>query len=402
MSNKIEYRKLTPEEKLYLTRLQSIVFSFNADEKNIREQIEKGEYNSENSYGAVDKSGQVYAGMEVIPFSMWFDGQTVPMYGIAGVASVPENRRQGNIRKVFEKVYEDIYEKGAVFSHLYPFMHDYYRKFGYEHVGSARKYTLPTAQARKFENNGSVHEYIKNESTENEDIRNKLIEVYDSYASRHNNMVNRSKENWNEVFNISLFGAIRFYYWKDADGNIKSWVKFEKNGGLVQINDIAWADNESMLGILQFIGMFEGSASKFSFVASPEFIAELYWNNLYDIEINAANWLGMNRIVNVKRALELMKKPAESGKFTIKVDDDFFAPNTNTYDVSFENEKTIVKIIKTASPDIELSQRALTQAVLGVYDLNQITVKKDVQINNNIKTLEKVFIKKNIMIANYF
>ena len=46
----IECRKVTPEEKLYVTRLQSIVFSNNREnEEEIREQIAKGEYDSDDT-----------------------------------------------------------------------------------------------------------------------------------------------------------------------------------------------------------------------------------------------------------------------------------------------------------------------------------------------------------------
>jgi len=223
----IEYRKVTPEEKLYVKRLQNMAFSINGDEEQkIREQIEKGECNCDETYGAIDENGRVLAGMEVVLYSMWFDGQKTDMYGIGMVASMPESRRQGNIRKIFEKVFEDIYAKGAVFSFLFPFSYDYYRKFGYEQSGAAKKYSLPLEHARKLKNNGTAHEYIKGGGA-----RGKLIEIYETYASRHNMMVSRSESRWDGVFDISLFGADRLYYWKDAGDNIKSWVKFKKNGG---------------------------------------------------------------------------------------------------------------------------------------------------------------------------
>ena len=396
----IEYRKVTPEEKLHVARLQGIVFSFNPNEEEIREQIAKGEYDSENTYGAVDEKGRVVAGMEVIPYTMWFDGHKVPMYGIGGVASMPESRRQGNVRKIFEKAFDDIYEKGAVFSHLYPFSYDYYRKFGYEHCGSVKRYTLPLEYARKLENNGTTHEFIKGDETLN--VRSELIGIYESYASRHNIMLSRTDWRWDEVFNINLFGADRLYYWRDASGKAKSWVKFKKDGDIMKINDIAWADHESMLGILQFVGMFEGAADKLQLRASPEFLADLYWNDIYDIE-ESRDLLGMNRVVNAKRALELIKKDGE-GCFTIKVTDEFAAWNNNTYMVEFGNDECTVKADASKSADIEVSELALMQLILGVFELDQIAQRKekDVRINANIDTLKRVFRKKNLLIADYF
>lgn len=392
----MQYRKVTPEERMHVTRLQGIVFSFTPNEQEIREQIEKGEYKSDITYGAIDENGRVIAGMDVIPYIMWFDGHKVPMYGIGGVASMPESRRQGNIRKLFEKAFDDIYEKGAVFSHLYPFSYDYYRKFGYEHVGAVCKYTLPLEYARKLKNNGTAHEFIKGD-----EAQGRLIEVYEAYASRHNIMVSRADERWEGVFNVALFGADRLYYWKDAAGGIKSWVKFKKEGDAMRVHDIAWADHESMLGILQFIGMFEGAAENLKLRASPEFLPELYWNELYDIE-EERDLMGMNRIVDARRALELMKKDGE-GKFTIRISDGFAAWNNNIYTVEYGGGDCSVKIGgTTGSADIEVNELALMQMILGTFELEQIAYRDDVQINANIETLKNVFRKKNLLIADYF
>ena len=394
--NKIEYRIVTPEERLQVSRVQGIAFSFEINEKEIREQIAKGEYKSDNIYGAIDENGRVLAGMEILSYTMWFDGQKVPMYGIGGVASLPESRRQGNIRKIFEKVFDDIYEKGAVFSHLYPFSHDYYRKFGYEICGFIKRYTLPLAPARKLKNNGSTHEFDKN----NNDVKDKLIEVYETFASRHNVMISRSEHRWNEYFNVSLFSLEKIYYWKDSDGNIKSWVKFKRNGDTIDIYDISWVDHESMLGILQFIGMFEGAAGKLKFSASPEFIAELYWNNLYDIHIET-DWIGMNRVVDAKRAFELMKKPDGEGKFIIKVNDDFVKWNNNTYIIEYGNGECTVNTTN-AEADIEVSELALTQMILGIYEFEQVSNRDDVRVNGNIDILKKAFCKKPVLLRDHF
>jgi len=396
----IELRKLTPEEKLYLTRLHSFVFSSKYDENGIREKIAKGEYKSDNTYGVIAKDGELIAGMEVIPYTMSFDGKKAPMYGIAGVASLPENRRKGYIRNLFVKVFEDVYEKGGVFSHLYPFSYDYYRKFGYEECGHVKKYMLPIPRARQFKNTGTVHEFIREKDF---DVRQNLIDVYEAYCLRHNIMILRSEERWNEIFNIPFFGHDRLYYWRDKEGIVKAWLKIEYNKPqrTMFIHDIAWVDHESMIGILQFMGMFEGtSAEKMSFTASPEFVAELYWNDLYTIQTEPV-LIGMNRIINAEQALFLLRKPEGEGAFVIKIVDDFAQWNNNTYLVSYRDGECNVSKT-TRSADIETSECGLMQMLLGVYNLKQVAYREDVQINGNEKTLEKVFYKKNLLLIDRF
>jgi len=287
-----------------------------------------------------------------------------------------------------------------VFSHLFPFSYDYYRKFGYEHCGAVRKYTLPLEYARKLKSSGSAHEFIKGDGA-----RGKLIEIYEAYASRHNIMISRTDDRWNGIFNINLFGADRLYYWKDAAGVIKSWVKFKKDGDAIRVHDIAWADHESMLGILQFTGMFDGEADKLKFRASPEFLADLYWNDIYGIT-EERDLIGMNRVVDAKRALELMRYDGE-GKFAIKVIDGFAAWNNGIYTVEFGGGECSVKAAAataalTTEADITVSELALAQLILGVFDFGQISRRDDVQVSSGSQTLERVFRRKNLLIADYF
>ena len=394
-------RKLTPDEILQLVSLQSFVFQFIPDEAKIREKIGSGKLSGDVTYGAVDQNGRVLAGMKVYPYSMWFDGHVVPMRGIAGVASAPEYRRRGNIRRIFAKVLEDAYESGAVFSHLYPFSFEYYRKFGYEHCGAAKRYTLPVAPARGFRQTGAAHAFAADDPA-----RGRLIEVYEAFASRHNLMLSRAEtgweqEGWDKVLDVPLFGTHRVYYWTDASGAVKSWARFRKDGGELRISDLVWTDQESMLGILQFLGMFDGAAEKLVLTASPELVPELYWNEAYAGV--AYDWLGMSRVVNVRRALELMRKPGGEGRFSVRVLDDFAGWNSGVYEVEYGGGECAVKVSEKAlGADVEVPERALVQMILGVYGFEQTSRKSDVSVNGNARTLEKVFCGKNVLITDHF
>jgi predicted acetyltransferase len=213
-------------------------------------------------------------------------------------------------------------------------------------------------------------------------------------------MLSRSPKSWDHVLNINLYGTTKLYYFADGGGNICSWAKFKRNGNTLEIFDIAWEGREGMMGILQFMGMFEGAAENLAFTASPEFVAELYWNNLYDIRIET-NWLGMNRVVDAKRMLELLKKPEGEGKFTIKDNDRFAAWNNNTYAVEYGGGECRVETAD-AGADVEVSEHALVHMALGVYEFEQVAKRDDVQLFGNAETLKKAFCKKPVLITDHF
>ena len=111
--------------------------------------------------------------------------------------------------------------------------------------------------------------------------------------------------------------------------------------------------------------------------------------------------MGMSRVVNAKRALELLKKPVGEGKFTIKVNDNFAGWNNNTYAVEYGGGKCAVNITEQ-SADIETSQLALVLMILGAYQFERIAERDDVQVNDNMQTLKQVFYKKNLLLTDYF
>jgi predicted acetyltransferase len=81
---------------------------------------------------AVDSHFQVYLG-----------GTQVPMSGIGYVASYPEYRGDGAIRRIMTRILRDNYDKGTVLSYLAPFSYQFYAKFGYGYAFNQKLYRVP-------------------------------------------------------------------------------------------------------------------------------------------------------------------------------------------------------------------------------------------------------------------
>ena len=79
-----------------------------------------------------DDDATMIATFCVLPWHATFDGHEVIMGGIGGVATLPQYRRGGAIRRCFEAALPDMYAQGMVLSYLYPFSNAFYRRFGDE------------------------------------------------------------------------------------------------------------------------------------------------------------------------------------------------------------------------------------------------------------------------------
>ncbi|WP_188350932.1 GNAT family N-acetyltransferase [Leuconostoc pseudomesenteroides] len=77
----------------------------------------------------------------VLPLHVKLNTETVKMVGIGNVASYPEVRGNGAIRRIMAQIQSDAYEDGAILSYLAPFSYRFYRQFGYEWLFDQKQYT---------------------------------------------------------------------------------------------------------------------------------------------------------------------------------------------------------------------------------------------------------------------
>ena len=69
-------------------------------------------------------------------------GKVFPMGGIGGVATFPQSRRKGHVRKMMARSFELMHEQGMAVSTLYPFRDSFYERLGYAEFAKNRFATL--------------------------------------------------------------------------------------------------------------------------------------------------------------------------------------------------------------------------------------------------------------------
>jgi predicted acetyltransferase len=106
----------------------------------------------------------------------------------------------------------------------------------------------------------------------------------------------------------------------------------------------------------------------------------------------------MSRLVNVKAALELMRRPGSKatadleGEYVVEVEDKSLPVNTGKYLVEFGREGS--KVSSTSKkPDISCDIHTLCQLVTGFRTLENAMYarQKGLEVHKNIDTLKNVF-----------
>ena len=116
----------------------------------------------------------------------------------------------------------------------------------------------------------------------------------------------------------------------------------------------------------------------------------------YDIQQTATQGY-MIRAVNVKRLLEIIRKPDDS-RFVIRVEGDMQIPENNgTWAVCGSSAE-----LTDEAPDLIVSIQAVGQMAAGAVSLAEAMYRPDVTVNGNQAVLEKVFVRKPILVEDHF
>lgn len=403
----MEIRPIKPEEKILKDKIQSIAFLYKEDFDKKKDDPLESQDEYKTCRAAFDDTGKMCSCLEMIPFHVSFDGSVVPMGGIGGVASLPEERDNKYIRSIFNYVMQEMYDKGYVFSYLYPFSHKYYRKFGYELNMTTTNYSIPAASFRQFEQTGKLKLYT------NDMDPCEIISCYEKYIRDKNLSVIRTDRLWKKFFEKDPYkDNVYLYIWYNTLGEAEGYIQFhtEKSDTamkIMHVHELIWINREAFNGILSFVGALTAQIETLSW-RSPSYVNLLpLFHEPYDIKQEIVTY-GMNRIVNVEKAFNYMTLPEGSGEITIAVDDGFFPVNSGSYTIKWDNESHTVKKDQ-GQGDLMQNQavlycdvQTLSQLVTGFTGVDELKLAGKIDIKGNEKLLSRIFTKKELFINNYF
>ena len=402
-----EIRRLETGDLLQFYRIHTIVYNQRRDySKEENQTIDPLAHPADWACGSFE-NGKLLAGMYELDFLMRFDGHSVKMSGIGGVGTLPEARRGGHVRRIFEKILPQAYEKGVVFSTLTPFSHDFYRKFGYEIACARNSISVSTGDLSEIKPYGEYVHILPGDSTA------LLEDVHSAYIANINHGIHR--DYWPDGRGWKLFTredpcatGTYLYLWKDENGKARSYIKyqdvFEDGDHNISVKELAFIDKKGLYGALGLVGGLSAQFENFkwpmpAFIDPYDFIGDA-WS--VETHIDPRD---MTRVVNVKAALELMRRPCGGGggKYVIEVEDENITANSGKYLVEFSQQGS--KVTPT-SKDADLSCDILTlsQLVTGYRTMENALYsrREGLEVHGNLETLNRVFTQRPQHVTEYF
>ncbi|MCL2765681.1 MAG: GNAT family N-acetyltransferase [Treponema sp.] len=388
-----EIRRMENDDLLQLSRIHTVVYNQRKDYS--KEENQKPDplgHPAGWAWGVFDGK-KLLAGMTEIEYLMRFDGHSVKMSGISGVGTLPEARKGGLVRRIFEKLLPEAYEKGVVFSNLTPFNHDFYRKFGYEIACARNNISISTGDLSEIKSSGTFTQIFPGDDT------SLLAEVHSSYIASLNHGIHRDywplDRAWKCFTREDPFSTGTYLYlWKDENGKAGSYIKYkdiiEDGDHNMSVIELAFTGIKGLYGALGIVSGLSAQFQNLKWMA-PVFIDPYdLIGDAWSVE-NETKPRDMTRIVNVKTALELMRRSGE-GEYVIETEDENISANSGKYLVQFAPEG--VKVSRTQKDaDISCDILTLSQLVTGYRSLENAMYsrREGLEVNSNLETLKRVF-----------
>ena len=164
------------------------------------------------------------------------------------------------------------------------------------------------------------------------------------------------------------------------------------------MEECAWIGRDGFEAILGFLARFEADYGtiRLRLPKGIDLLRIIESPLAYEIEKEPSQSF-MIRVINAKKLLEIIRKPADCD-FSIRITDELIEENNATYRVRAES----VRSCKSAKPDIKLDVRSLGQLAVGCLNPDEAMLRKDVSVNANEEMLRRVFVEKNIFVSEEF
>lgn len=324
----------------------------------------------------------------VLPWRATFDGHEVVMGGIGGVATLPQYRRGGAIRRCFEAALPDMYAQGMTLSYLYPFSNAFYRRFGYELACDEARWRLRLSLLPSLDAPGRWAMQEKgNDLTP--DIR-----AIDALRSRRYNCAVRKGDTEYDWTGEDPFVTRNYTFVYYVGGAPLSYATIRARPHEdLQCTRCGFNDRRGLEGLLALLKRYaaDHEAALLPMPADIDPRAILPEFSLGGVERTLVQ-RGMARVVNVEQALRLARAK-EEGRLRLRVTDGQIPENNGTFEVSFApNAQNDVRRTDAAA-DVELSIQDFSRLLLGCCDFDPEWL-PEVRVNGDVGELKKLFYKK--------
>jgi predicted acetyltransferase len=311
------------------------------------------------------------ATMGTLPFTVRLNGAAVRMGGVTAVGTLPEVRRQGILRKIMTRGFEEMRDREQAFAILWASMGAIYQRFGYGLASSSVNYSFDPRFGgfeTNIETTGSVTMMPK------EDAYPIIKQLFIQYATPRNLMIHRSTTLWNaDILRPSKKGQpLYIAVYRNADGEPRGHVVYETKHSerdgpgpnqVLTVKDLIHLDMEAYRALWEYVRRHDLAGTiEMSNVGEDEPAPDLLLEpRMLRKRVSDAIWM---RVVDIARAIPA-RPYGTRAELTFRVPDDRMTPwNDGAW--LMETDGTTTEVRRTdRSPDLEMPVNTLASLIAG-------------------------------------
>lgn len=300
--------------------------------------------------GAFNDIGDLMAQVQFTGFRSFLWGESVPMEGIGGVATLPQFRRHGAIREIMREGFRRMNDRGTVITILYPFSSAFYRKFGYESFVEQEVFRFdnalmepvkpaPDGVWRMLQPRAGASELHKQWERDYKALS-------EAAESRYQLATHRDEYTWSRIIKSdeSFQGkSFSYIFYRDSDRNGEALaacsLTIGANGERHELNahHIVCKNSDGMFALLHFLHSFSSDQTQARLALPTGSSPARYLKEHAGLGAGQRTFHGMIGLVNVQRFLEhYVKHAPDALTFSVSVFDGFSQWNSGLYTIRMD------------------------------------------------------------------
>lgn len=316
----MEIKELNEKDYFESMKLSMYAFQYKIPEDRIASRIEMLK---RHKIIGVWETDILAAKLHIIPFLIKMNDQEWKMGGVAGVATYPEFRRNGYVKRLIIEALERMRNEEQIISLLHPFDIGFYRKYGWEVFTENKKLLIEKKDLKFLEGQpGSIKRYQKD--SHHPDIET----VYAQFSKNYMGMLVRDLSWWkNSIYGD---GEIAVYY--DTSDEPKGYILFQVKDRKLDVLEFVALNQEARAGLWNFICQHDSMVDTVSLLTSNhELLPFILQQPKVKTEVTP---YFMARIVDAEQCLQKYQFNDGESKVFIHLEDVYAPWNNGSYLIS--------------------------------------------------------------------
>jgi predicted acetyltransferase len=320
-------------------------------------------YRGENTMG-VFQDGQLLSSLQLIPYDIFLRGKVLPTSYIVGVASFPEARSGGFVRKLMIEGLKELHHRGHTIALLMPFKGEFYYPYQFEFCYHHYKYEISLEALKPV----SIHYGDFVELTGTENIA-ELDEVYRRFTTDKHGFIVRNPLKWRLLLEEHV-GEKGFSYLLRMGDQPEGYILYYLKNNKMIIREMAYTNWQAQKSLFQFMYNHRSQVEYLEWNA-PLDDSTFYFLGDPKKGISLFPFLTA-RIIDVRKLLESISYPGDiQTNLVLKVEDKWAPWNSKVFSISVKGGQAQVEET-AASWDLLIDIGALTQLVFGSLEVKTL------------------------------